>query len=80
MKKLSAFVLTTLAVGFLALNYHASSPKSGESVLRLNNIQALQAAAELGTYKCDQSNPNCCSYPGMDSNGVLSYTTGSTLE
>ena len=44
------------------------------------NIQILQAHADDGTFNCDQTNPNCCSYLVMNSNGVLSHTAAAVAE
>jgi hypothetical protein len=76
MKKLTSLSLGVCAIAFLGLNYSAKSTRQGKNSLLSSNIHALQAVADDGTYNCDQTNPNCCSYPGMNSNGVLSYATG----
>ena len=72
-KNLLMGLLAVMAVVMLFLNLSAGQGKTksySESV-KLKNISVIQASA--GEYSCDQKNQNCCSYPGMSSNGALSY-------
>jgi hypothetical protein len=73
MKKVLCFSLFALAACLIAFNVTIKKQQPlGFKPITLLNIQAIQASA--GEWKCDQSNTACCSYPGMNSNGVLSYT------
>lgn len=76
MKKL-LFVGGIFIGAFSILNFTPPSTESSNKSV-VNNIKALKASAivdQKGTFSCDGTNANCCSYPGMNSDGVLRYTT-----
>jgi hypothetical protein len=67
-----SLALVAIAVLLFNLTISKGTGKDASKNLKLSNISMLQASA--GEYACSMATQACCSYPGMQSNGVLSYT------
>ncbi len=72
MKKCQVTIFCIVIMGLMIFNFSFLGNGQQNGNFSLKNMKILQASA--GEYNCDLSTPNCCSYPNMESNGVLSYT------
>jgi len=78
MKKTKNFLKISgavLAATILMVNLSVSKQKeTGTSTFnyKIKNLSLLQASA--AEWSCDHKTSSCCTYPGMNSDGVLSYS------
>lgn len=76
MKKHTKFLFGfAIAIVIASLNvYHsnADNSKINVSALELSNLKTLQVSA--GEWNCSKTNETCCTSPGEDAYGILSYS------